>query len=158
MDKAIDKNFWFEHREKKQQFLKQLLNNILDDGKDGVIFKAFTKACIRCVADMFLLSDKDINDLTYEYTDSYGIKQQSTLSLGERNKIKALIAYIRHLMVVNSNYETFLIEYQETNQLQILKKLLKKFLDDGKDVAIFNALTKAGIKSVPDLNADNLPL
>jgi len=81
MDKAIDKNFWFEHREKKQQILKQLLNNILDDGKDGVIFKAFTKACIRCVADMFLLSDKDINDLTYEYTDWYGIKQQSTLSL-----------------------------------------------------------------------------
>ena len=40
-----------------------------------------------------------------------------------------------------------MIEYRE-NQQKILSRLLENVLDDGKNDAIFNALTRAGIRSV----------
>jgi len=75
-----------------------------------VIFNALTRAGIRSVADMMMLTDEDINNLTYVDIDEYEMKTQFPLSLGERKKIKALKAYIRHLSVVTRNYETIKID------------------------------------------------
>ena len=99
--------FLIEYEETNQlQILKKLLKKFLDDGKDVAIFNALTKAGIKSVADMMMLTDEDINNLTYEDTNAFGIKQQVQLTFSESNKINALKAYIRNLNDFTRHYET----------------------------------------------------
>ena len=95
-----------EYRENQQKILSRLLENVLEDEKNDAIFNALTRAGIRSVADMMMLTDEDINNLTYEDTNAFEIKQQVQLSFSESNKINALKAYIRNLNDFTRHYET----------------------------------------------------
>ena len=74
MDKATDKIFLIEYRENQQKILSRLLENVLEDEKNDAIFNALTRAGIRSVADMMMLTDEDINNLTYVDIDKYEMK------------------------------------------------------------------------------------